>query len=134
MESHGRLAEIDNEEHREGYEYYQKFVAGPRSLTPMELHMIPKLVDTHGLAEFTKASFAAANKANLSSPIRYIEVTLAKWAEEGQRAVIDKVFNLDEPREAVEPASKERDLAVLEQKAREGNEFAQALLRGRGRV
>jgi len=130
VESHGRLAEIDNEEHREAYEYYQKFVAGPRSLTPMELHMIPKLVDTHGLAEFTKASFTAANKADLSSPIRYIEVTLAKWAEEGQRKALD---NLDAiPEAKIPPASKERDLAVLEQKAREGNEFAQAILRGRG--
>jgi predicted TPR repeat methyltransferase len=127
------LAEIETDEEkdrREAYEYYQEFVAGPRSLTPMELHTIPKLVDIHGLAAFTKASFAAANKVNLSSPIRYVEVTLDKWAEADQRAVIDKLYEVK--REVVEPASDAKVRKTLETAAAGGNLFAKRILRDRG--
>lgn len=127
------MAEIETDEEkekREAYEYYQNFVAGPRSLTPMELRMIPILVERHGLSAFTKASFAAANKAQLSSPIRYVEVTLQRWDEEGQR---DALENLDEiAREKIEPVSAEKDKAALEKEAAKGNLFAKRILREKG--
>ena len=58
-----------------------------------------------------------------------MEVTLDKWAESDQRAVIDKLYEVK--REVVEPASDAKVRETLENAASEGNIFAKRILRER---
>ena len=116
-------------ENSEAYEHYREMICGPRSMTAYELRSIPIMAKEHGLDTFMKAVLVVATKPNVSSPISYLETVLGNWAGEDQHKPVD----LDAIKtEKLPPPSRERDLAVLEQKAREGNEFAQAILRGRG--
>ena len=129
----GRLTIEEREpEHQQGFSVYQEKICGPRSLTAVELHAIPYLVDTFGLSNFIGVVIAAGNKAELSSPIRYVEVALEKQAKreirEAQEAVNQVAREVEQ--ESVEPVTDERAREVLEKAAREGNVVAQTILEG----
>ena len=119
----------EEDQNAQAYEHYREMICGPRSMTPYELRAIPIFAAQHGLDKFMKAVLVVATKPKVSSPISYLETVLRNWGEED--VAVGKVFNLDEKRAAVEPASKERDDETLEREAAAGNLFAKRILRGR---
>lgn len=130
----GRLEMIEREpEHQQAFSCYQDTICGLRSMTAVELHAIPKLVDAFGLAAFREIVTAAGNKAELGSPIRYVEVALEKRAKRELVDAQDEVNRMarERKREEVVRVSDERAREIYEEAAASGNRFAAEILEER---